>query len=124
MKSGAVTFAWDDGEVRTISAPEGTLDTMKSAWEWIDLQMKELQAEKSRPRTICFRLSGGEFRGLRFPDWRPGLMDETSNRTGPQSSTITTLKIPTLSSTPNSLVALKNLRPTESTQVGPLRGKT
>ncbi len=77
MKPGAVTFSWDDGEVRTISTPDGTLDAMKSAWEWIDLQMKEFQAEKGRPRTICFRLSGGEFRGLKFPDWKPGLMGES-----------------------------------------------
>jgi hypothetical protein len=39
--------------------------------------MKELQAEKNRPRTICFRLSSGEFRGLKFPDWRPGFMEES-----------------------------------------------
>ncbi|MGO9570361.1 MAG: hypothetical protein ACLP5H_22750 [Desulfomonilaceae bacterium] len=77
MKRGAVTFGWDDGEVRTMSAPPGTLDTMKSAWEWIDVRMKELQAEKSRPRTICFRLSSGEFRGLKFPDWRPGFIEES-----------------------------------------------
>lgn len=73
MKQGAVTFAWDDGEIRTITAPAGTLDTMKSAWEWIDLRMKELLAEKGRPRTLCFRLSTGEFRGLKFPDWKPGI---------------------------------------------------
>ncbi len=73
MKEGAVTFAWDDGEVRTLPAPEGTLDTLKSAWQWIDLRMKELTSEKGRPRSLCFRLSTGEFRGLKFPDWRPGL---------------------------------------------------
>lgn len=73
MKEGAVTFAWDDGEVRTLPAPEGTLDTMKSAWQWIDLRMKELASEKGRPRSLCFRLSTGEFRGLKFPDWKPGL---------------------------------------------------
>jgi hypothetical protein len=77
MKEGAVTFAWDDGEVRTLSAPDETLDTMKSAWEWIDARMKELEAEKGRPRTLCFRLSTGEFRGLKFPDWNPGSMDES-----------------------------------------------
>lgn len=73
MKEGAVTFAWDDGEVRTLPAPAGTLDTMKSAWQWIDLRMKELASEKGRPRTLCFQLSTGEFRGLKFPDWKPGL---------------------------------------------------
>jgi hypothetical protein len=76
MKQGAVTFAWDDGEIRTVTAPESTLDTMKSAWEWRDLQMKELEAEKGKPRSLCFRLSTGEFRGLKFPDWKPGQMDE------------------------------------------------
>jgi hypothetical protein len=76
MKQGAVTFAWDDGEIRTVTAPEGTLDTMKSAWEWIDLRVKELEAEKGRPRSLCLRLSTGEFRGLKFPDWKPGLMEE------------------------------------------------
>jgi hypothetical protein len=76
MKPGAVTFSWDDGEIRTISAPPGTLDSMKSAWDWIDLQIKELQSEKGRPRSICFRLPGGEFRGLQFPEWKPGVMEE------------------------------------------------
>lgn len=74
MKPGAVTFAWDDGEVRTIPAPEKTLDSMKSAWEWIDMKMKELEKEKGRPRTICYRLTSGEFRGLKFPDWNPGAL--------------------------------------------------
>lgn len=72
MKPGAVTFAWDDGEVRTIPAPEKTLDTMASAWEWIDTKVKELEKEKGRPRAICYRLTNGDFRGLKFPDWNPG----------------------------------------------------
>jgi hypothetical protein len=74
MKPGAVTFAWDDGEVRTIPAPDKTLDTMKSAWEWIEVKMKELEKEKGRPRTICYRLTSGEFRGLTFPNWNPGAL--------------------------------------------------
>ncbi len=73
MENGAVTFAWDDGEIVTVPAPGGVLDNMKSAWQWIDAQLKEFQAKKSRPRSLCFRLAGGEFRGLRFPDWKPGL---------------------------------------------------
>ncbi len=72
MKPGSVTFAWDDGEIRTIPVPPRTLDDMKSAWQWIDVQMKELQVERGRPRSICFRLSDGQFRGLKFPDWKPG----------------------------------------------------
>lgn len=75
MKSGSITFSWDDGEIRTISTPEGTLDNMRTAWNWIEDYMKLLSEEKGRPRTICFRLTTGEFRGLRFPDWRPGEMD-------------------------------------------------
>ncbi|MFZ5866754.1 MAG: hypothetical protein ACOYXY_12805 [Thermodesulfobacteriota bacterium] len=72
MKPGCVTFSWDDDEVRTVEAPQGTLDTMKTAWEWIDTKIKELEAEKGRPRIVCFRLASGEFRGLKFPDWNPG----------------------------------------------------
>lgn len=75
MKPGCVTFAWDDGEVRTIEAPEDALNEMKAAWAWIDDTVKKLGEEKSRPRSICFRLANGQFRGLRFPDWRPGVMD-------------------------------------------------
>ena len=74
MQPGAVTFAWDDGEVRTIDAPEKTLDAMASAWKWIDEKLKELEQEKERPRSVCFRLTSGEFRGLKFPDWQPGAM--------------------------------------------------
>lgn len=76
MRTGAATFAWDDGEIRTIEAPAGTLDTMKSAWEWIDERLKDLTQEKSRPRSVCLKLKNGQFRGLRFPDWNPGTMDE------------------------------------------------
>ncbi len=74
MKSGCVTFSWDDGEVQTLEAPEKTLDTMQSAWEWIDARIKEFQQTKERPRTICFKLTSGEFRGLRFPAWNPGAL--------------------------------------------------
>lgn len=74
MEAGAVTFAWDDGEVRTIPAGEGTLDAMASAWAWINDRLKEFEKEKGRPRSLCFRLTGGEFRGLRFPDWNPGAL--------------------------------------------------
>ena len=72
MEPGAATFAWDDGEVRTIQAPAGTLDDMKSAWAWIDQQMRELENTRGRPRSVCFRLSSGQFRWLTFPDWKPG----------------------------------------------------
>lgn len=72
IEPGAVTFAWDDGEIRTIRAPERALDTLKSAWEWIDPMMRDLERERGRPRSICFRLTSGEFRGLNFPDWNPG----------------------------------------------------
>jgi hypothetical protein len=75
MKPGCVTFAWDDGEVRTIEAPESALDEMKSAWAWIDGTVKQLVEEKGRPRTICFKLSNGQFRGLTFPDGKPGILD-------------------------------------------------
>jgi len=68
MRPAAVTFGWDDGEIRTLDTPEGTLDDMRSAWEWIDPQMRAMEKEKSRPRTICFTLTNGQFRGLRFPD--------------------------------------------------------
>lgn len=74
MEPGSVTFAWDDGEVRTVRAPDHALDTLKSAWQWIDATMKELDPQRGRPRSICFRLSSGEFRGLTFPDWNPGAM--------------------------------------------------
>lgn len=77
MRTGAVTFAWDDDEIRTIDAPAGTLDAMKSAWVWIDATLKELTAERGRPRSVCFNLSNGQFRGLRFPDWKPGAMDDS-----------------------------------------------
>lgn len=72
MEAGAVTFAWDDREVRTMPAPQGTLATMKTAWQWIDTRLRELENERGKPRTVCFRLDSGEFRGLRFPDWKPG----------------------------------------------------
>jgi len=75
MKSGCVTFAWDDGEIRTIDAPQGALDEMQSAWIWIDETVRKLSEERGRPRSICFKLSNGQFRGLKFPDWRPGAMD-------------------------------------------------
>jgi hypothetical protein len=74
MKPGAVTFAWDDGVVRTIPAPEKTLDTMADAWAWINEKLKELEQEKGKPRSVCFRLTSGEFRGLKFPDWQPGAL--------------------------------------------------
>ncbi len=76
MKPGCVTFAWDDGEIVTTQAPEKTLDKMVTAWEWIDKRLKEYENDKGKPRSVCFRLTGGEFRGLRFPDWRPGMMDD------------------------------------------------
>lgn len=72
MAPGAVTFAWDDHEVKTIPAPSGTLANMKSAWQWIDARLKDLEAQRGKPRTVCYRLDSGEFRGLRFPDWNPG----------------------------------------------------
>ncbi|HMK36317.1 MAG TPA: hypothetical protein VK463_14680 [Desulfomonilaceae bacterium] len=75
MKPGCVTFAWDDGEVRTVETPGGTLDEMKSAWAWIDGAMNQFAQDKGRPRSICFKLSNGQFRGLKFPDWQPGAMD-------------------------------------------------
>jgi len=74
MKPGAVTFAWDDGEIRTIEVPELTLDDMQRAWEWIDPRVKEFEKGKGRPRSVCFRLTNGQFRGLRFPDWNPGAL--------------------------------------------------
>ena len=77
IRTGAVTFVWDDNEIRTVDAPAGTLDAMKSAWEWIDAKLKELTDEKGRPRSVCFKLTSGQFRGLRFPDWNPGVMDES-----------------------------------------------
>jgi hypothetical protein len=72
MQKAAVTFAWDDGEIRTVPAPEKALDTMQSAWNWIDVKLKELQEERGKPRSVCFFLAGREFRGLKFPDWQPG----------------------------------------------------
>jgi hypothetical protein len=74
MESGAVTFSWDDKEVRTIPAPEGTLKTLQSAWDWINARLLEFEKGKGKPRTVCFTLDSGEFRGLRFPDWNPGVM--------------------------------------------------
>jgi hypothetical protein len=74
MEAGSVTFAWDDSEVRTIPAPDKTLETMQSAWEWIDARLKELEKDRGRPRSVCFRLTNGKFRGLKFPDWNPGPM--------------------------------------------------
>ena len=74
MAPGAVTFAWDDREVRTIRAPPGTLADMKSAWAWIDARLRDLEAERGKPRTVCYRLDSGAFRGLRFPDWDPGAL--------------------------------------------------
>jgi len=72
--AAVVTFAWDDREVRTVSAPAGTLAHMKSAWQWIEARLKELEEQRGKPRTVCFRLDTGEFRGLRFPDWNPGAL--------------------------------------------------
>lgn len=74
MEPGAVTFGWDDKELRTIPAPEGTLKTMQSAWDWINARLLELEQERGKPRTVCFKLDSGEFRGLRFPDWNPGAL--------------------------------------------------
>jgi len=74
MKPGAVTFAWDDGRIETIETPPSTLDDMQKAWEWIDPKLKEFQQGQGRPRSVCFRLSNGQFRGLRFPDWNPGAL--------------------------------------------------
>ena len=62
MKPGCVTFGWDDDEIVTIEAPQETLDTMPAAWEWIDARLREFQEGKGRPRTVCFRLTDGEFR--------------------------------------------------------------
>ncbi len=76
MEDGSVTFAWDDSEIRTIPAPAKTLDTMQSAWVWIDARLKEFQEDKGRPRSVCFRLPDGTFRGLKFPDWNPGAMED------------------------------------------------
>jgi hypothetical protein len=73
MLPGAVTFAWDDGEIRTIPAPPGTLADLKSAWAWIDPTLRDLEQEKGKPRKLCFRLDSGQFRGLNFPDWKPGM---------------------------------------------------
>jgi hypothetical protein len=75
MESGAVTFGWDSGEVVTLHAPEGTLDTMQSAWPWIDARLKSFAEKEGKPRTLCLRLTSGEFRGLRFPDPCPGPLE-------------------------------------------------
>ena len=75
MRPGAVTFAWDDGEIRTIQAPECSLKTLQTAWEWIDVQLREFGKGKGRPRSICLRLDSGEFRGLKYPDVNPGIME-------------------------------------------------
>jgi hypothetical protein len=72
MEPGAVTFAWDDEEIKTVAAPENTLEDMKTAWEWIDARLREFEKGKGRPRSVCFRLTNGKFRGLRFPDWNTG----------------------------------------------------
>ena len=76
MEPGAVTFAWDDGEVRTIPAPKQTLDNMKSAWAWVDERIRQFEEVGGRPRSVCFRLARGEFRGLKFPDRKPGILDD------------------------------------------------
>jgi hypothetical protein len=77
MKPGAVTFSWDDGEIRTISAPPGSLKNLQTAWEWVDVRLREFSEGKGRPRIVCLHLDSGEFRGLRFPDVNPGIMDDT-----------------------------------------------
>jgi hypothetical protein len=74
MEPGAATFGWDDGEVQTIQAPRDALTEMKSAWAWIDERLREFEKTKGRPRSVCFRLSNGQFRGLTFPDWQPGAL--------------------------------------------------
>jgi hypothetical protein len=74
MKPGCVTFAWDDGEIRTVEAPAGTLQTLQSAWEWIDPVLREFERGKGKPRSLCFRLADGQFRGLRFPEGKPGTL--------------------------------------------------
>ncbi|AFM25155.1 hypothetical protein [Desulfomonile tiedjei] len=68
MHPGAVTFAWDDGEIVTIPAPAGALKSLQTAWEWVDPQLREFAKGKGRPRSVCLRLDSGEFRGLKFPD--------------------------------------------------------
>ena len=74
MKPGCVTFGWDDDEIVTLDTPPETLDTMQSAWTWIDARIREFEEGKGKPRTVCFRLANGQFRGLRFPDWNPGVL--------------------------------------------------
>lgn len=74
MKPGCVTFGWDDDTVITMEAPEETFLSMKNAWAWIDKRLREFQEGKGKPRSVCFRLADGEFRGLKFPDWNPGAM--------------------------------------------------
>lgn len=74
MKPGCVTFAWDDGEILTVETPEKTLDDMPKAWEWVDARLREFEQGKGKPRSVCFTLTNGQFRGLRFPDWNPGAL--------------------------------------------------
>ena len=74
MEPEAVTFGWDDKEVMTIPVPEGTLASMQAAWDWINPRLVEFEKERGKPRTVCFTLDSGEFRGLRFPDWNPGAL--------------------------------------------------
>jgi hypothetical protein len=75
MEPGSVTFSWDDGRIQSIPAPEGTLESMQKAWEWVEQKVKSFETAGDKPRTVCFRLSSGQFRGLRYPDWKPGVMD-------------------------------------------------
>lgn len=74
MRDGCVTFAWDDGSIETVPAPPGALEKMETAWEWIEYQLKEFEKGKGKPRSLCFNLANGVFRGLRFPDWNPGVI--------------------------------------------------
>ncbi len=74
METGAVTFAWDNGDIETVHAPEGQLKTMESAWAWIDPKLRDYEKGKGKPRQLCFRLDNGIFRGLKFPDGVPGMM--------------------------------------------------
>jgi hypothetical protein len=76
MKPGAVTFAWDDGEILTVPAPEGSLKDLNTAWEWVDEQIKAFKEGKGSPRSVCLRLENGAFRGLRFPEVKPGAVHD------------------------------------------------
>jgi hypothetical protein len=38
--------------------------------------MRKLEKTRGRPRSVCFKLSSGQFRGLKFPDWKPGILDD------------------------------------------------